>query len=125
MEIVGDSVEQASQPRERRSLAHGGPARRRDPRVAVRCDCRDQRGSASGEAGIGALGPAILRCQELCDAAEGEQIFLSQTMASLLEDENLGDLMIRDVGKRKMRRTRGAVRAYELVFPAPGASATS
>jgi class 3 adenylate cyclase len=82
-------------------------------------------GVHSAEAGIGLLGPAILRCQALCDAAEGGQIFLSQATASLLENENLGDLMIRDVGKRKMRRTRGSVRAYELVFLTPGASATS
>jgi class 3 adenylate cyclase len=77
-------------------------------------------GVHSGEAGIGLLGPAILRCQELCDAAEGGQIFLSQATASLLEDETLRDLLIRDVGEREMRRTRGAVRAYELVFPTTG-----
>jgi len=82
-------------------------------------------GVHSGEARIGLLGPAILRCQELCDAAEGGQIFLSQATASLLEDENLAELMIRDVGDRKMRRTRGSVRAYELVFPATSESAAS
>ena len=82
-------------------------------------------GVHSGEAGIGLLGPAILRCQELCDAAERGQIFLSQATASLLEDENLAELMIRDVGDRKMRRTRGSVRAYELVFPATSESAAS
>ena len=82
-------------------------------------------GLHSGEAGMGLLGPAILRCQELCDAAEGGQIFLSQATAGLLEDEILGDLIIRDVGKRKMRRNRGAVRAHELVFSTPGAPATS
>jgi class 3 adenylate cyclase len=82
-------------------------------------------GVHSGEAGMGLLGPAILRCQELCDAAEGGQIFLSQATASLLEDESLGELRIRDVGEREMRRTRGAVRAYELVFPTTGESAAS
>lgn len=73
-------------------------------------------GVHSGEAGIGWLGPAILRCAELCDAAEGGQVFLSRATASLLEDENLGELVIRDVGEREMRRTRGEVRAYELVL---------
>lgn len=82
-------------------------------------------GVHSGEAGIGLLGPAILRCQELCDAAEGGQIFLSQATASLLEDERLGEFMIRDIGEREMRRTRGGVRAYELVFPPAGESAGS
>jgi class 3 adenylate cyclase len=74
-------------------------------------------GVHSGEAGIGWLGPAILHCSELCDAAEGGQIFLSRATASLLEDENLGELRIHDVGVREMRRSRGEVRAYELVFP--------
>ena len=77
-------------------------------------------GMHSGEAGIGWLGPAIWRCTELCDAAEGGQVFLSQATASLLEDVNLGELVIRDVGEREMRRTRGAVRAYELVLPSTG-----
>jgi class 3 adenylate cyclase len=77
-------------------------------------------GMHSGEAGIGWLGPAILRCAELCDAAEGGQVFLSQATASLLDDENLGELAIRDVGEPEMRRTRGAVRAYELVLPPIG-----
>jgi class 3 adenylate cyclase len=74
----------------------------------------------SGEAGIGWLGPAILRCTELCDAAESGQVFLSQATASLLEDENLGELVIRDVGEPDMRRIRGAVRAFELVLPSTG-----
>jgi class 3 adenylate cyclase len=71
----------------------------------------------SGEAGIGWLGPAILHCGELCDTAEGGQVFLSRATASLLEDEDLGELAIRDVGVRETRRNRGEVRAYELVFP--------
>ena len=77
-------------------------------------------GAHSGEAGIGWLGPAILRCAELCDAAEGGQVFLSQATASLLEDDNLGELVIRDIGEREMRRIRGAVRAFELVLPSTG-----
>jgi class 3 adenylate cyclase len=74
-------------------------------------------GLHSGEAGIGWLGPATLRCAELCDAAEGGQVFLSQATASLLEDENLGELVIRQMGDREMRGRRGTVRAYELVLP--------
>lgn len=74
-------------------------------------------GVHSGDAGIGSLGPAILRCAELCDAAESGQVFLSQATASLLDDENLGELVIRDVGEPEMRRIRGAVRAFELVLP--------
>lgn len=79
-------------------------------------------GMHSGEAGVGWIGPALLRCAELCDAAEGGEIFLSQATASLLEDENLGESTIRDVGERQKRRARGTVRAYQLVFPAGGAA---
>ncbi len=81
-------------------------------------------GVHSGEAGTGWLGPTILGCSELCDAAEGGQIFLSRVTASLLHDEDLGELVIRDVGVREMRRSGGTVRAYELGFPSPGESAT-
>jgi class 3 adenylate cyclase len=80
-------------------------------------------GVHSGDAEIGWLGPTILRCSELCDAAEGGQIFLSQATASLLDDDNLGELVIRDVGVRETRRSGGAVRAYELVFPSTGEGA--
>jgi class 3 adenylate cyclase len=44
-------------------------------------------GVHTSEAGIGFGCPAIRRCEELCDAAEGGQIFLSRATASLLEDE--------------------------------------
>jgi class 3 adenylate cyclase len=71
----------------------------------------------SGEAGIGWVGPAALRCSELCDTAEGEQIFMSQATASLLDDEDLGAMSIRDLGLRQTRRTRQAVHVYELVVP--------
>ncbi len=71
----------------------------------------------SGQAGIGWVGPAALRCSELCDAAEGGQIFMSQATASLLEDEDLGELSVRDLGERRSRQSRRAGRAYELVVP--------
>jgi hypothetical protein len=71
----------------------------------------------SGEAGIGWVGQAAFRCSELCDAAEGGQIFMSKATASLLEDEDLGELELRDLGEQQTRRTRRAVRAYELVVP--------
>ncbi len=72
----------------------------------------------SGEAGIGWVGPAVLRCAELCDAAEGGQIFMSQATASLLEDEDLGELSVGDLGEQETRRTHEAVRVHELVAPA-------
>lgn len=77
-------------------------------------------GVHTSEAGIGLGGPAIRRCEELCDAAEGGEIFLSRATASLLEDEHLGDILIHDLGQREMRRTRGAIHAYEAAFSASG-----
>ena len=71
-------------------------------------------GLHSGEAGVGWVGPAVNRCMELCDAAEGGQIVLSGTTASLLEDEDLGGLSVRDLGDLRTRRIGTAVRIYEL-----------
>jgi class 3 adenylate cyclase len=72
-------------------------------------------GLHSGEAGIGWVGPAASRCSELCEAAEGGQTFMSQATAGLLEEDDLGDLSLRDVGEQQARRSGRAVRAYELV----------
>jgi len=69
----------------------------------------------SGPAGIGWVGPAALRCAELCDTAEGGQILMSQATASLLEDDALGELSIRRLGPRQTRRTGKTVHAHELV----------
>ena len=55
---------------------------------------------------------AVDRCDELCDAAEGGQIFMTQAVSGLLEGE---DLSIRDLGEVPLRRSDGTVRAYELV----------
>jgi class 3 adenylate cyclase len=74
-------------------------------------------GIHSGEAGVGWVGPAVERCVDLCDAAEGGEIFVSHVTAGLLEEEDLGDLALRDLGERVMRRTGRRVRAHELVFP--------
>lgn len=75
-------------------------------------------GLHSGEAGIGWTGSAALRCAALCDAAAGGQIFLTEEVSSLLEEENLGELSVRDLGEVPLRRSEQKVRAYELVVPA-------
>jgi class 3 adenylate cyclase len=81
-------------------------------------------GLHSGEAGVGWAGPAVIRCAELCDTAEGGQIFLSQATAALLEDQELGELLLRDRGEQQTRRTQRTVRAYELVVPSTGETTT-
>jgi class 3 adenylate cyclase len=72
-------------------------------------------GMHSGEAGVGWVGPAVLRYVELCDAAEGGQTFLSPVTAGLLEGEDLGTWSLQDRGEVRTRRGGEAVRAYELV----------
>jgi class 3 adenylate cyclase len=60
---------------------------------------------------------ATARCAELCDAAEGGQIFLSPAVGRRLEGDDLGGLLLRDLGDVPLRRTERRVRAYELVVP--------
>jgi len=75
-------------------------------------------GLHSGTAGVGWVGTASMRCADLCDAAEGGQIFLSSATAGLLEDEELGALHVRDAGEPTTRRGGTPVRAFELVSAA-------
>lgn len=75
-------------------------------------------GLHSGVAALGWAEEAERRCSELCDAAEGGQIFLTPAVSSLLEDEDLGESFLRDLGEEPLRRSGQKVRAYELVVPA-------
>jgi class 3 adenylate cyclase len=77
-------------------------------------------GVHAGRAAVGWAGPAILRCADLCDAAEGGQIFLSPAVAALLEDEQPEDAVIKDLGEVVTRRAGVRIRACELV-PSRGA----
>jgi class 3 adenylate cyclase len=60
---------------------------------------------------------AVSRCEALCDAAEDGQIFLTPAVSSLLLDEDLGDLIVRDLGEVPLRRTDDVVHAFELLVP--------
>ncbi len=75
-------------------------------------------GLDSGTAEVGWDGPVVARCEELCDAAEGGQIFVTQAVAGLLEDQDLGAVVLRDLGEVPLRRSDRTIRAYELVVPA-------
>ena len=77
-------------------------------------------GLHSSEARAGWVGPALFRCSELCDAAEGGQIFLTQAASSLLQEEGLGEFALQDLGEVPLRKSELRVRAYELVVPAAG-----
>jgi class 3 adenylate cyclase len=75
-------------------------------------------GLDSGAAEVGWDGPVVARCEELCDAAEGGEVFVTPAVAGLLEDEDLGELVVRDLGQVPLRRSDRTIRAYELVTPA-------
>ena len=100
-------------------------ARFPSPREAVFAAAAVQRGLAEHEwpdslrpeasIGIHFGEAAALRCEELCDAAEGGQTFLSPLTAGLLEGEDLGEWSLRDLGEVRTRRGGELVRAYELV----------
>jgi class 3 adenylate cyclase len=67
------------------------------------------------EASIGLDSDEASACADLCDAAEGGQTFLSPATATLVTDEDLGHLSLRDLGEVRTRRAGELVRAYELV----------
>jgi class 3 adenylate cyclase len=74
-------------------------------------------GLHSGEAGVGWIGWASLRCALICDIAEGGQIFLSRSTAALLENDDIGEFSISDLGEQPTRRTGELVHVFELVVP--------
>ncbi len=82
----------------------------RELAMSVGLDC--------GAAEAGWDGPVVARCEELCDAAEGGQVFVTQAVSSSLDGEDLGELVLRDLGEAPLRRTDQTTRAYELVIPA-------
>jgi class 3 adenylate cyclase len=85
--------------------------------MAARAETCDQRRASRRRGRTDWFGSAAARCSELCDAAEGGQILMSRETANLLQDDDLGELSIRDVGEEQTRRTQHAVRAHELVVP--------
>jgi class 3 adenylate cyclase len=72
-------------------------------------------GLHSGEAGVGWIGWASMRCALVSDIAEGGQIYLSAQTAALLEEVDLGELTVEDRGELTTRRTGDAVHVYELL----------
>ena len=64
---------------------------------------------------VGYATPAVVRCAELCDAAEGGETFPSPVTAGLLEGERLGNWSLHDRGAVRTRRGDGVVRPYELL----------
>jgi class 3 adenylate cyclase/outer membrane protein assembly factor BamB len=105
---------------QRALAAHNWP---QDGRVRVRM------GLHTGEpevAEAGYLGLGVHRAARICAAAHGGQVLLSQATASVLADEELADLDVRDLGEHRLKDFDRPVRLYQLVgdgleadFPPP------
>jgi DNA-binding SARP family transcriptional activator len=62
--------------------------------------------------------PVALRSAQLCNAAAGRQILLSEAVAHLLDEDSQGKFELRDLGERSLGAVPGGqVRVYELVVP--------
>ena len=75
-------------------------------------------GLDSGTAEVGWDGPVVARCEELCDAAEGGQIFVTQAVGRLARGPGSRRGGVGDLGEVPLRRSDRTIRAYEFVVPA-------
>ncbi len=112
VEVDGDTV-QATFPTARRAAFAAVAAQRA---IAAHEWPHGRKLEASVGLDSGSTEGAVLRCEDLCDAAEGGQIFLTPAVRDLLEREDLGGSLVRDLGKVPLRRREDTVRAYQLVF---------
>lgn len=61
------------------------------------------------------VGVALIRALEVCSAASGGQVLLSQATESLLDADDLGELSVRDLGERDLPAFERPVRLYEVI----------
>ena len=105
IEVSADSAHRVISDREgSRGCGCRRPAHRAAASLAAWARPRDQRWCPFGHGRDRLDRAAIVMCAELCDVAEGGEIFLSQVAAGLLEEAGLGELSIKDVGKPTTRR---------------------
>jgi class 3 adenylate cyclase len=60
-------------------------------------------------------GPTLIRALQVCAAAEGRQVVISQATESLLDPGDLPGLRLHDLGARELREFDRPVRLYEVV----------
>ena len=58
---------------------------------------------------------ALIRALQVCAAAAGGQVLLSQATESLLDADDLAGLSLRDLGERELPEFESPVRLYEVV----------
>lgn len=61
------------------------------------------------------VGLALVRALQVCGAAEGGQVLLSQATESLVDADDLGDLEAHDLGERELPNFDRPVRLFEVV----------
>jgi DNA-binding NarL/FixJ family response regulator/class 3 adenylate cyclase len=93
--------------------AHSWPD---DVEVRVRMGVHTGEATVSGDRYHGL---AVHRAARICDAGHGGQILLSQTSHTLLEDEEEehGDLAIRDLGQQRLKDFDRPVGIFQVVAP--------
>jgi class 3 adenylate cyclase len=77
-------------------------------------------GLHTGEATVGErgyVGLSVHRAARVMAAAAGGQVLLSQATASVLEDEDLGDLQLRSFGRHALKDFERPVGLYQLQAP--------
>lgn len=63
------------------------------------------------------LSVAVPRAFITCEAAHGGQVVLSESTASLLDDEDLRELRLRDLGEHELRAFERPTRLFQLDIP--------
>jgi serine/threonine-protein kinase len=63
------------------------------------------------------VGLSVHRAARVCAVASGGQVLLSQSTASVLEDEELGELRLRDLGRYELKDFDRPVQLYQLDQP--------
>jgi class 3 adenylate cyclase/streptogramin lyase len=77
-------------------------------------------GLHTGEASLASgryVGLSVHRAARVCAAAVGGQVLLSQASASVLEDEQLGELRLRPLGRRLLKDFDRPVQLHQLDVP--------
>jgi class 3 adenylate cyclase/catechol 2,3-dioxygenase-like lactoylglutathione lyase family enzyme len=83
-------------------------------------DLRVRIGLHTGEAAVSEdkyLGVAVHRAARICAAGHGGQVLLSQSTATVLEDEGLEGLELRELGHHQLKGFERPERIVQLVIP--------
>jgi class 3 adenylate cyclase/catechol 2,3-dioxygenase-like lactoylglutathione lyase family enzyme len=83
------------------------------------CELRVRMGLHTGEAALTDgryLGVAVHRAARVCAAGHGGQVLLTQSTASVLEDEEFDDIDLRELGHHQLKGFERPERIFQLVI---------